>query len=246
MKTFAIAIQKGGTGKTATCAALAEAAAYKGYATLCIDLDPQMNLSYTIKMDTRPDTGNSYDILTGTPAKDVIQKVDANLSAICASENLATVTSGKGSARRLLKALEPIEKEFDYCFIDTPPTSGELQYNALQAADFLIIPLKADAYSLTGFFQMLRTARIIQGNNERLDIAGIVFTQYNGRANLPKQMKQSIEQKAAEMDISALGTIREGIAVQESAALQMSLFEYAPKSKPAADYMALFERLEAL
>ena len=146
MKVIAVAIQKGGTGKTTTAAAIAQAATYKGQKVLAIDLDPQGNLSFALaaEMNRR----GSYDLLQGTPAADLIQKSRQGMDIIPASWNLSTVTSGKGSARRLQKAIEPLKKDYDLIVIDPPPTAGELQYNALQAATGLIIPLQADIYNL--------------------------------------------------------------------------------------------------
>ena len=238
---IAIAVQKGGTGKTTTAAILAQAAAYKGLRPLAIDLDPQGNLS--IALGARMDTGNSYNMIQGEPAADQIQRTAQGIEAIAASWNLSTITSGPGSARRLQEALEPIRGAFDLIIIDTPPTAGELQYNALQAADRLIIPLQADAYNLQSLYQITDTARQIQQSNPELQFAGLLLTQYDGRSLLARQMQTTIINKAQEMGVPYLGTIRAGIAVKEAAAMQQSLYKYAPRSKPAADYMDVFHYL---
>lgn len=240
-----VAIQKGGTGKTTTAAALVEAAAYKGMKSLAIDLDPQGNLSFTLQADTRADSGTSYDLLTGHRAAGIVQKIDANLYAIPASPNLAAVGTGRGSARRLADALAPIRADYDFIVIDTPPTAGELENNALQAADGLVIPLQADAYNLQSLYQIAQTAALIRKSNPRLVVRGLILTQYDGRANLTRQIRQTIIQKAAALDIPYLGSVRAGIAVKEAAALQQSLFDYAPKSNPAIDYMKIYETLTA-
>ena len=131
MQIITVAIQKGGTGKTTTAAAVVQAAAYRGRSVLAIDLDPQGNLSFTLAADTSKP--GSYDLLGGAAAADLIQH-KPGYDVIPASWNLSTITSGRGSARRLQKAIEPLKKEYDLIVIDTPPTAGELQYNALQAA----------------------------------------------------------------------------------------------------------------
>lgn len=241
MQILTVAIQKGGTGKTTTAAAIAQAAVYRGRSVLAIDLDPQGQLGFTLAADTgKP---GSYDLLGGAAAAGLIQHIRDGLDVIPASWNLSTITSGTGSARRLQRAIEPLKKEYDLIVIDTPPTAGELQYNALQAATGLIIPLQADIYNLQSLYQITDTARQIQGSNPELQITGFVLTQYDGRSTIARQMKETITGQAAAMGVPYLGAIRAAVAVKEAAALQQSLFEYAPKSKPAADYLALYETI---
>lgn len=241
MEVLTVAIQKGGTGKTTTAAALAQAAAHSGKKVLAIDLDPQGNFSFALGHRPGSGTLNSYDLLNGETG--TIGHTPQNIDIICATWDLQTVTSERGSARRLQKAIEPLKAQYDLIIIDTPPTAGELQYNALQAATGLIIPLQANIYNLQSLYQITETAQQIQGSNPALSIRGYVLTQYDSRSTIAKQMQQTIAETAAGMGISCLGTIRNGIAVQEASALQQSLFDYAPKSKPAADYMALYEAL---
>lgn len=237
MEVLTVAIQKGGTGKTTTAAALAQAAVYRGRSVLAIDLDPQGQLGFTLAADTSKP--GSYDLLNGTPAAELIQHIRDGLDVIPASWNLSTITSGRGSARRLQRAIEPIKNNYDLIIIDTPPTAGELQYNALQAATRLIIPLQADIYNLQSLYQITDTARQIQDSNPNLSITGFVLTQYDGRSTILRQMKEAITERAEAMGVPYLGAIRAAVAVKEAAALQQSLFDYAPKSKPAADYLKL-------
>lgn len=239
---LSIAIQKGGTGKTTTAAAIAQAAAYKGKKCLAVDLDPQGNLSFNLAADM--DGGGSYDLLNGTPAAELIQTTPQGIDVIPASWNLSTVTSAKSSARRLQNALEPIRRKYPVIVIDTPPTAGELQYNALQAADRLIIPLSADVYNVQSLYQITDAARQIRATNPRLKIAGYILTQYNGRSIIARQMADAIREAADRLGVPYLGAIRQAVAVKEAAALRQSLFEYAPKSKPAADYLDIYDNLK--
>ena len=244
MQIVTIANQKGGTAKSTTAAALAQAAAHKGQRVLAIDLDPQGNLSFFLQADTR--RPGIYELLEGKakPAE-VIQRTAAGVDIIPASWNLSTMTTGKGSARRLQQALEPIKRVFGYSLIliDTPPTAGELQYNALQASTGLLIPVQADIVGLQGFYQIADTARQIQQSTPTLQIMGFVITRHRGRSTLAKQMQETITQQAAAQGIPFLMAIREAVAVQEAQALQQSLYQYAPNSKPAADYLQLLDML---
>lgn len=239
MQVIAAAVIKGGTGKTTTIAALAQAATAAGKKVLAIDLDPQANLSFTLGADqTRP---GALQFLHGADPAKVIQRTEQNIFVISAEPDLATERTGPGTAKRLQDALEPLRKRFDYIFIDTPPTMGDMTYNALQAATGLIIPLTADNYSLQGLYQICDIAHQIQRSNPDLSIIGTVITKYDNRPKINRYMKEVIA--GAEEDAPMLLAIRPGVAIQEAQALQKSLFEYAPRSKPAQDYMALYERL---
>ena len=237
-----ISVYKGGVAKTTTAAALAQAAAHKGRRVLAVDLDAQGNLSLALAAEMLPETGNSYNLLMGLPAADLIQTTPQGIDAIPACLDLLTVYSGPGSARRLQKALEPVKKEYDLIVIDTP-TAAELQYNALQAATGLIIPLQADSYNIQSLYMITDVAAQIKKSNPALNITGIVITDYNGRTRHAKQVSEAIQDQAASMGVPYLGTIRHAIAVQEAATVQQSLFDYAPKSTAAADYLKLYETI---
>ena len=243
MKTevLTIGIQKGGTGKTTTAAALAQAAVEDGKKVLCIDLDPQGNFSFAIGADRSG--GNSYDLLTGTPAADVIQTTPQRLEAIPASADLATIQGGRGTARKLQEALKPIKKRFDVIIIDTPTAGGTLLYNALQASTMLLIPLEADNNSLQGLYQTLDTAHAIQQSNPALSFIGTAITKYDGRPNINKYLREVIEQTAAEAGAPCLATIRLGISIKEAQNFQQSVYDFAPRSRPAAEYMGLYKKL---
>lgn len=238
---IAVAVQKGGTGKTTTAAALAAMAAEEGYKALAIDLDPQANLSFSLNMDANQH--GTPELLQGADPAGLIQHLGQNLDGIPAGWDLATATTAAGSGRRLQAALKPLTRKYDLIVIDTPPTAGELQYNALQAADGLIIPLQATAYDLQSMYQIIETARQIQKTNDALQILGVVITQYDGRSTLSKQLLTVITDQAAAQGVQILGVIRSGIAVKEAAALRQPLNVYAPKSKPAQDYKAIVDQI---
>lgn len=241
MGIICICNQKGGVGKSTTAAALAQAAVYTGHRALLIDADPQGNATLATGADAG--RGNSYQLLTGTPAADLIQTTAQGVDVIPAAPDLSTITSGKGTARRLQRALKPLQGRYNMILIDTPSTAGELQYNGLQAATRLIIPLQADIFNLQSLYQTAEAARQIQQSNPALKDVGFILTQFDARSTIARQMRDTITGKAEAMGVQYLGSIRAAVAVKEAQALQQSLFDYAPKSKPAADYMELYTTL---
>ena len=242
MQIISIATQKGGTGKTTTASALAYASADDGKRCLAIDLDPQADLTYMLGADAGK--LDAYDFLNGTEGRYVIQTVRPFLDVIPASKNLSAIVSARGSARRLADALEPVKDSYDIIIIDTPPTAGELQYNALMASTGVIIPLEAEASNLRGLVQILDTVHQIQKVNKKLKVKGYLITRYDGRSTLARQMREAVENTSQQSKIPFLGVIRAGISAREASALQKSIFEYAPKSKPALDYMALYQSIK--
>ena len=238
--------QKGGTGKSTTAAAIATGAAYKGKKTLAIDLDPQSNLSFI--MGANPLDVGAYELMTqkSTPAQ-LIQHTSQG-DVIAGSLNLAGAdTTLKGDARvyALKTAIKPLKSRYDVIVIDTPPTLGTLLINALTAADKVIIPLQADILSLQGLYQLTQTIRKAQSEyNKGLEIAGILFTRHSNRTLIAREIIETMESKAAELNVPILkSTIRDGVAVREAQTLRQSLFEYAPKSKPAQDYFKLLAEI---
>ena len=229
---------KGGTAKSTSAAALAQAATHRGITALVVDADPQGNCSHVLHADTsRP---GLYEVVEGqATAQEAIQTTPTGPDAIAASWNLQDIRTSKGSAWRLKRALEPIRDKYQLIILDTPPTPGELQDNALRASDSLIIPLNADILSLSGLFQMADTAQDFPG----LTIRGYLLTRHSTRSTLSRQLAQTIEAEAQARAIPFLGAIREAVAIREAQALQVSLYEYAPNSKPAMDYLQLLDTL---
>lgn len=239
---ISVSVQKGGVGKTTTAAILSQAAAYKGARVLAIDIDPQANFSLAMGAQISAGTGNSYNMFTGNPAADQIQRTAQGVEMIPAGRGLATLTTGKGSARRLQEALDPIRGVFDVIIIDTPTMGGELQYNAMLAADLLLIPLEADIYNIQSLYQTMDTARQIRQSNSRLE-AGFIINKYRGQTNIDRQLQDMLIDKGIEAGAQYLGTVRQAVAVKEAALLRKSLYEYAPKSNPAREYMDIFNAI---
>ena len=232
------AVIKGGTGKTTTAAALAQAAAKAGKKVLCVDLDPQANLTKILSAEP---SGAAYNMIVkgSVDPIETTQRIDL----IPASPDLATIKTTAGGASRTKNALEPFLKKYDYIFIDTPPQLSELTYNGLMAATDIIIPLEADVNSIDGFSQIYPIIKQLQTMNQKVKIKGVILTRYDPRAKLNQYLKESIKEICANAKVKYLGEIRQGIATKEAQAFGVSLFDYAPRSKPAQDYKALFEKL---
>lgn len=242
MRIITTSIIKGGTGKTTTAAALAQAAAAAGKKVLAIDLDPQANLSFFVGAD--PNAPGSYDLLHGVDPAQLIQRTQQGLDAIAAAPDLSTEKTTPASAKRLQQALEPVRESYDLIVIDTPPQIGELTYNALQASTGLIIPLETDNSSLQGLYQIAEiAAHIAQRSNPLLRIIGVILTRYDARPKLNRYLRDVIAQRGEEIGAPFLMGIRPGIAIREAQAMQRSLYDYAPRSKPAQDYKKLLEMI---
>ena len=242
MQIITASAVKGGVGKTITVGSLAQAAAYRGRRVLAVDLDRQINLSFMLAADiTRP---GSDQLLAGKDPAELIQHTAAGIDVIPGSDALADEITRKGSARRLQNALEPLKSRYDLIVLDTP-TGGELFYNTLQAATGLIIPLWAEPFSVVSLYQIMRNVQQIQEtSNPELKILGFILSMYDARSNLARQMQETITERAAAMGVPYLGAVRKAVAVQEAAALQTSLFEYAPNCKPAQDYLQIYDALK--
>ena len=233
--------QKGGVGKTTTAHALATGLGKFGKKVLVIDIDPQGNISYTMGADDQlPCT---YHLLKGeisaakavqsTPQGDIIP---GNL--LLAGADMEFNQTGREFLLR--DSMGGIEKQYDHIIIDTPPTIGILTINALTASTDVVIPMGADIYSLQGLSQLYATiGKVKKYCNRELSIAGLLMTRFNGRTILAQDLRENIEEKAAFIGSRLFRSyIREGVAVKEAQTQQTSIFDSAPKSNPAQDYLA--------
>lgn len=243
---IAVVNRRGGVGKTATAHALGAGLILKGNKVLFVDLDSQSNLSYDLGV-TKPDI-SAMDVLTGeaTAEQAILHTPQGDL--IPASEDLATADTaitGTGKEYRLQEALQPLKEMYDYIIIDTPPALGTLTVNALTACAGAIIPAQAEIHSLQGIGLLNDAIEAVKKYcNRDLYIKGIVITRYNGRAVLSKDMRDNLEAIAAQLHTKVFKEpIRECISIKEAQAAQQSIFEYAPRSNAARDYMALIDEL---
>lgn len=243
-KIITTAIIKGGTGKTTTAAALAQAAVKDKKKVLAVDLDPQANFSYCLNADTN--TAGSWQALNGADPEEVIQKTPQGIYCIAGSANLAEEKTAAASALRLKRFLDLIKNDYDYIVIDTPPQLSDLTYNALYASDIVIIPLEADNYSLQGFYNLLNISAVLNEQNDNPPKYGTIITRYDNRPRINKFYKEEIESAGDQYGAPLLATIRKGVAIQEAQAFRISLFEDSPGSKPALDYWELYKKIKKM
>lgn len=241
MKTVAIINQRGGVGKSTTAQALQAGLLRSGASVLLIDTDPQGNTTYTagarqngaILSLLQGDSAAASEAIQKAPGGDII----ASSAALTGAD--ATIT-GTGKEYRLKEALETIAGQYDFCIIDAPPALGVLTVNALTASSGAIIPTQADIYSLQGIGQLSQTIDTVRKYcNSGLAIYGILLTRYNGRTIISKEIADTLERKAQELNTKLYSSkIRECTAIKEAQALKQSIFEYAPRSNAAKDYGA--------
>lgn len=236
---IAIANQKGGVAKSTTAQALGSGLSLRGFRVLCIDLDSQTNLSYA--MQSSPSSRTSYDLLMGRADVSQIIQHTPHGDFIPAGDELSSADmelNKTGKEYRLKEALEPIRANYDFIVIDTPPALGIITVNALTAATNLIIPAQAEVFSLQGIGQLSNTIQAVRKYcNPALKIIGILLTRHSTRTILSRDMADLIREAAEQLGTGVFNTIiREGVAIKEAQASQQSIFDYAPKSKPAKDY----------
>lgn len=238
--------QKGGVGKSTTAQALGAGLVAKGYAVLMVDLDPQGNLSYAMGADTnRPGAGELMHGQADAPI--AIQNIQQG-HIIASSVGLlgADINFMQEGKEYLLKeALASVADQYDYIIIDTPPSMGILSVNALAAATQVIIPVQADIFSLQGVGQLRGTFEaLITHANPKLAIKGLLLTRYNNRSILSRNIMDMATEAANQFHSKVFqATIREAVAIREAQISQCNIFEYAPKSKVAKDYMDFVEEV---
>lgn len=199
-QVIAFANQKGGVGKTTSCVNIAACVGALGKRVLLIDMDPQGNTSSGVGINKREVRYSSYDLLLGDENKQIkpIKTEFENLSIIPTTIALAGAEFELVTEERreymLRDHMAPLLEDYDYIFIDCPPSLGILTIDVLAAANGVIIPMQCEYYSLEGLSQLVMTIRKIkQLYNPSLDITGILITMFNGRLNLASQVLREIK-----------------------------------------------------
>ena len=246
-KVISISNQKGGVGKTTTAGAVAAGFKIKGYKVLCVDLDPQSNLSFSSGAETE-DCPTIYEVLKGdAKALFSIQKM-ASFDIISSNillSGLELEFTHTGREYLLKEALSTINDKYDFIFIDTPPALSILTVNAFTASDYIIIPMLADIFSLKGIAQLSDTIeRVRKYCNPDLKVEGIVLTKFNKRTILSREIKGTAELVAQQLGTGLFNTtIRSSVAIMEAQTNQQEIFSYAPGNSAVQDYKNFVKEL---
>ena len=240
-KVIAFANQKGGVAKTTTTLNLAAAFVEEGHRVLCVDMDPQGNL--TMSQGINPDAveQSMFDVLVhDLPMREIIRAREVDLA--CASIDLAgaeiAMSTRIGRERSLEKALRPIREDYDFVCIDTPPSLGLLTINALTAADKVIVPVQCEYLSMRGLIQLQNTLAMIRENlNPDVDIAGILPTMVDTRTLHAKEAIEILEENFGDQLFGA--RIRKTIRFAEAPVKGMSVLKYDPTGAAADAYRRL-------
>ncbi|KWX66236.1 ParA family protein [Mycobacterium sp. NAZ190054] len=243
-RVVTIANQKGGVGKTTTAVNIAAALALQGLKTLVIDLDPQGNASTALGIEHRPGTPSSYEVLIGdisvetalqrSPHSERLFCIPATIDLAGAEIELVSMVAREGRLRTALGDLQ--HYDFDYVFIDCPPSLGLLTINALVAAPEVLIPIQCEYYALEGVGQLLRNIEMVKAHlNPELDVTTVVLTMYDGRTKLADQVAMDVREHFGDKVLRTV--IPRSVKVSEAPGYGMTIIDYDRGSRGAMSYL---------
>lgn len=244
-KSYAIFNQKGGVGKTTTNINLGACLARKGKRVLLVDIDPQGNTTSGLGLVKRELRDTLYEALTMEEYdvhKTVYHTETKNLDIIPASVDLsgAEVELIQIFGREILlrNVLAQVKDEYDFIFIDCPPSLGLLTVNALVAADGVIIPIQCEFYALEGVSQLMKTVELVRREmNRNLQITGVILSMFDGRTNLGLQVVQEVKRFFGNKVFKTV--IPKNVRLAEAPSYGLSIVDYDPSSKGAKAYKKL-------
>jgi chromosome partitioning protein len=246
-EVIAFANQKGGVAKTTTTLNLAVAFAEKGHRVLCIDLDPQGNLTMSQGIDPDKVEKSLYDVLVNDmPISEIIQhrEIDIAVSSIDLAGAEIAMSTKIGRERSLEKALKEVSGDYDFICIDTPPSLGLLTINALTAANKVIVPVQCEYLSMRGLVQLQNTLKMIQENlNPDVKIEGILPTMLDTRTVHAKEAVEILEENFG--DLVFKSRIRKAIKFAEAPVKGASVLKYDPDGNAAGYYRDLAKEVLA-
>ena len=197
----AVANQKGGVGKTTTAVNLGAALADLGFRVLVVDLDPQGNATTGLGVNARGVSASTYDVLmTDARIEDCVEPTSVRNLFVCpATIDLAgaeiELVPAMSRELKLRKAVDAVKPDYDFVFVDCPPSLGLLTVNGLAAADGVLVPVQCEYYALEGLGQLLRNVSLVRQNlNPPLDVIGIVLTMYDARTKLAEQVAREVRE----------------------------------------------------
>lgn len=247
-KVVSFSNQKGGVGKTTSCVNIAAQIAAKGKRVLMIDMDPQGNATSGLGI-AKSKTGKTiYDVIIGKApmSEAVIVTRFKNLSVVPSNINLAGAELELNELEEVtdyLKAeLESVKPNYDYVFIDCPPSLGMLTVKALSSSDGVVIPMQCEFYSLEGMSQLQNTIkRIRQLYNPELRIVGILLTMYNGRLTLTSQVVSELKKYYADKLFKV--PISRTVRLSEAPGYGEPICYHDPYGKGALEYASVAKEL---
>ncbi|MBF7096075.1 ParA family protein [Alkalibacter mobilis] len=243
-KTISIFNQKGGVGKTTTNVNLSTSLASLGKKILVVDADPQGNTTSGFGIDKDMLEYSLYDgMINGVDFSEVkIETRFKNLDLIPSKPELAgseiEMTGIKDRELLMSRFLGEIKNEYDYIFIDCPPSLGLISLNALAASDSVLVPIQCEFYALEGVSQLMNTINLVKrGLNNKLHIEGILLTMFDGRTNLSLQVVDEVCSYFGDKVYKTV--IPRNVRLAEAPSHGMSILEYDDKSKGAQAYLEL-------
>jgi chromosome partitioning protein len=246
-EVIAFANQKGGVAKTTTTLNLAVAFAESGHRVLCIDLDPQGNLTMSQGIDPDKVEKSLYDVLVNDmPISEIIQhrEIDIAVSSIDLAGAEIAMSTKIGRERSLEKALKEVSGDYDFVCIDTPPSLGLLTINALTAASKVIVPVQCEYLSMRGLVQLQNTLKMIQENlNPDVKIEGILPTMLDSRTVHAKEAVEILEENFGELVFKS--RIKKAIKFAEAPVKGSSVLKYDSGSSAANYYRELAKEVLA-
>ena len=243
-KIISVANQKGGVGKTTSCVNLASYVANSGKRVLLIDMDPQGNACSSFGVEIEKGQNSIYEVLLGeiTLKESIYPSVQKNVDIIPSNVDLAAAEVDlvyvENREKVLKEALKEIKEEYDYIFIDCPPSLGLLTVNALTATDTILIPIQCEYLAMVGLGQLMNTVRLIKKHlNPAIEIEGVLLTMKNSRGKLVTEVSDEIKSYFGEKVYDTF--IPRNIRLAESPSHGKPILLYDPKSKGAAAYHLL-------
>lgn len=243
-KIIAIANQKGGVGKTTTAINLASSLAIAEKKVLLVDVDPQANA--TSGLGIRSQELSTYElVLSDTNVEDVLTKtnvpylnlIPSHIRLVGAEVELVEIPNREYLLR---KVLHQIKEDYDYIFIDCPPSLGLLTLNALAAADSVLIPIQCEYYALEGLSQLLNTIHLVQKNlNKQLSIEGVLLTMYDNRLNLCNQVAAEVREYFKDKVYNTV--INRNVRLGEAPSFGKPIIMYDATSTGTQNYISLAE-----
>ncbi len=241
-RTFVVANQKGGVGKTTTTVNIAAALAQGGSKVLVVDLDPQGNASTALNVDHHSEIPSIYDVLIERYAMDEIVQEVADIDGLyCAPATIdlagaeIELVSMVARESRLQRALSGYHGSVDYILIDCPPSLGLLTVNAMVAGDEVLIPIQCEYYALEGLGQLLRNIELIRAHlNPNLHVSTILLTMYDARTRLASQVADEVRTHFPEQVLRT--AVPRSVRISEAPSYMQTVMTYDPASTGALAY----------